>query len=90
MTDRFRRGGPGRSFVRGPKRVSTWFQFLPVDTTIASGAATVFFTLNAAALALRPFTVVRTYFIYHVLPGLTSPHVLTCKNRARPTALSGC
>ena len=55
-----------RPFVRGrggPKRTTTWFQFLPTDITLASaGTATLVFTLNAAALALRPFTIVRSHF----------------------------
>jgi len=54
-----------RRFTRsrsGSDRKSLWLQFTTVDTTIAAGAATLIFTLNAAALALRPFTVIRTHF----------------------------
>jgi len=52
----------------GTKRISTWFQFQPLIITQASpGTATMIFSLNSAALALRPFTVVRTLFTYHVL-----------------------
>ena len=58
------RRGP---LVVGARRVSTWFQFQPITLTQASlGTATLVFSLNAAALALRPFTVVRTLFQYAV------------------------
>jgi len=46
-----------------PRRLTTWLQFQPIAITLATNAtATLAFTLNAAALALRPFTVVRTHF----------------------------
>ena len=53
-----------RNFVRGAvairkSRENIWFEFAPVDTTVASGSA-IIFSLNAVALALRPFTIVRT------------------------------
>ncbi len=52
------RRGP---LVVGARRVSTWFDFLPVEVTQASpGTATLLFSLNAPGLALRPFTIVRT------------------------------
>ena len=57
-----------RDFRRGAaaiarSRETTWFQFLPVTTTLAnSTSAAIVFTLNAAALALRPFTIVRSRF----------------------------
>ncbi len=44
----------------GTKRETVWLQFAPTSTTLVSGTATGLFTLNAAALALRPFTIVRT------------------------------
>jgi len=48
---------------RGPRRKSLWLQFQPtVSTVTGSGDANLVFTLNSAALALRPFTVVRTHF----------------------------
>ena len=58
-------------FVRGAvaigsRRQTTWFQFEPVAATLTAVGGTIFFTLNAAAIALRPFTVVRTHFIYSV------------------------
>ena len=54
------RGRVRRSFVRPPKRTSIWLfisaQLQPL--TVAGGTLTN--QLNAAALALRPFTIVRT------------------------------
>ena len=56
-----------REFVRGAaaitqKRLTSWFQFLPVSATMVAAGGTIMFSLNAAALALRPFTVVRSRF----------------------------
>ena len=47
----------------GARRLTTWIGFNPVQTdglAVAGGSA--IFSLNAAALALRPFTIVRTHF----------------------------
>ena len=45
------------------RRLTSWFQFIPTDTNFTGATGgTVLFTLNAAALALRPFTIVRTRF----------------------------
>jgi len=52
---------------RGPKRLSSWFQFQPIVATLTAVGGTVLYTLNAAALALRPFTIVRTRFKYMVI-----------------------
>ncbi len=53
----------GRRFqTRGPKRLSSWFQFQAQDVTMTAVGGTVVFSLNAAALALRPFTIVRSRF----------------------------
>ena len=53
----------GRHFpARTQKRLTSWFQFAPTDVTMTASGGTVIFSLNAAALALRPFTVVRTRF----------------------------
>ena len=55
-----------REFRRGAaairsRRETTWFNFTPVDTTLANATSSALvFSLNAAALALRPFTIVRT------------------------------
>ena len=44
-------------------RKSLWLQFAPADVTLtSSGSVNLSFSLNAAALALRPFTVVRSHF----------------------------
>ena len=61
-----------RDFVRGAvairqKRLTSWFQFQPGRTAFSSVGGTVLFSLNAAALALRPFTIVRTRFLVSVV-----------------------
>ncbi len=59
----------GRGLIRsprrivGPKRTTTWFGFEAVGTTMTAEGGTLQFTLNAAALALRPFTIVRSHFM---------------------------
>jgi len=58
----FRRGSAAVS----QKRLTSWFQFQPLQNTPAAGG-TVIFTLNAAALALRPFTIVRSRFEAYVV-----------------------
>ena len=50
-----------RTFVRGPKRRTIWIQFQPAITTMSATGGTLIFSLNATALALRPFTIVRTH-----------------------------
>ena len=61
-----------RAFRRGSaaisqKRLSTWFFFTPAATTMTATGGTILFQLNAAALALRPFTIVRTRFQVGIL-----------------------
>ena len=56
-----------RAFTRGAaaiaqKRLTSWFQFIPSNTAFAAAGGTVIFTLNAAALAMRPFTIIRSRF----------------------------
>ncbi len=47
---------------RAPRRQTLWFFIGPTETTLAaSSTATLVFSLNAAALAFRPFTIVRTH-----------------------------
>ena len=54
---------PRARMSRGPKRKTLWLQFEPLDTTLsAATSAAILFSLNAAALALRPFTIVRSHF----------------------------
>ncbi len=60
-----------RQFARGSARVSqkrltSWFEFQPVEATLVAVGGTIFFSLNAAALALRPFTVVRSRFLVSI------------------------
>ncbi len=58
-----------RTYVRGAaaiaqKRLTSWFQFAPTNASMAAAGGTVVFSLNAAALAMRPFTIIRTRFEY--------------------------
>ena len=46
----------------GPSRASIWFEFVPVRVPLSSAGGTLIFSLNTAALALRPFTVIRSRF----------------------------
>ena len=46
--------------TRAPKRLTSWFFVAPVRTALTVGGGTIITTLNAAALALRPFTIIRT------------------------------
>ena len=48
--------------ARGAPRKSVWFGFQPVEVTMGAAGTAAVFSLNAAALALRPFTIVRTHF----------------------------
>jgi len=45
------------------KRLTSWFQFQPTTAALTTTGGSIFFSLNAAALALRPFTVVRSRFL---------------------------
>ena len=61
-----------RDFVRGAaaitqKRLTSWFQFTPVENNFTGAGGTIIFSLNAAALALRPFTIVRSRFLLSVI-----------------------
>ena len=51
-------------FAGKPRRETVWFQFTPAASSLATTGSAIFFTLNAAALALRPFTVVRSHFLF--------------------------
>ena len=59
-------------FVKGPKRKSLWLQFVPVGSTLTAPGGFIYFSLNSAALALRPFTIVRTRFIAMIRSDQTS------------------
>ena len=54
--------GPRRHRVVTQKRLTSWFRFSPVQTVMTATGGTIIFSLNAAALALRPFTIIRTHF----------------------------
>ena len=49
-----------RSFVRPAPRSNVWFGFSNLGTTIGGASKVLIGSLNAAALALRPFTIIRT------------------------------
>jgi len=50
------------------RRATTWFFVTATDTNLATGSTAVLLgSLNAAGLALRPFTVVRTRGAFHVI-----------------------
>ncbi len=52
--------GRGRSFARPPARTKIWIGNRLSVVQPAGGASTLLGTLNAAALLLRPFTILRT------------------------------
>jgi len=52
------------AYVRPKARSMVWLGLSLDNTVLASNAATLILSLNAAALALRPFTVTRTRFGY--------------------------
>ena len=51
---------------RGSRRQSTWFSIPATSTAIVSGSV-LSASLNAAALAMRPFTIVRTHLSLFVV-----------------------
>jgi len=61
-----------RQFVRrtalrqGQRRQSLWLFSAWTNVTVATGGAAILTSLNAAALALRPFTVVRSRGFLHI------------------------
>jgi len=60
----------GRTFLRGGRQVrETIWLFFPFASNAVTASATAVqqYALNAAALALRPFTVVRTIFNWSVI-----------------------
>jgi len=62
-----RRASSFRNRSKGPRRLSLWLQGVATRTTLAAAnTASIVTQLNAAALALRPFTVVRTRGYMHV------------------------
>jgi len=68
----------GRSALRqGQRRQTLWIGLDFVATSAATSASVLVASLNAAALALRPFTIVRTYM--HL--GLQSDQVVTTEDQ---------
>jgi len=60
-----------RNFVRGAvairaKRVTTWIAAFHTTGTVSSAGGLLLFSLGAVALALRPFTIVRSRFIVQI------------------------
>ena len=55
-----------RRFVRtqGKGRLSLWLGMSPSSTTMTAGGGTIVYTFNAAALALRPVTILRTHMTF--------------------------
>ena len=51
-------GAPRRS---GPRRLSTWIDLVPAEDSLGGNVGFFTASLNAAALAFRPFTIVRTH-----------------------------
>ena len=67
-----------RKFTRslgrvGKDRLTVWFSWpMVITTSAAASAAVLTVSLNAAALALRPFTIIRTRGIMHTRSDQTS------------------
>jgi len=54
-------------FVRGKPRSNVWIGLGLARVTVAAATPTLLATLNAGALGLRPFTVVRTHLLFQVI-----------------------
>ena len=52
-----------RSFTRPAPRTKMWIGSGVGDTTVAAGATVLVSTFSAGALALRPFTILRTHML---------------------------
>ena len=64
MPSRIVRSFPSRLPRGGVRRQSLWIGFGSNQVTLTSLGGTITHALNAAALALRPFTIVRTLFVF--------------------------
>ncbi len=63
----------GRSSYRGgSKRGKDWFGFSPSVQTLTAAGGSIVYSLNAAALAIRPFTIVRTHMELYILSDQTA------------------
>ncbi len=56
---------PGAAAI-AQKRLTVWLSIPPVNNTVTATGGTISSSLNAAALALRPFTIVRTRYLLNV------------------------
>ncbi len=70
MPYRHNRGSTAVS--RGRKRETLWFGFTPAVNGSAGAGGTIIYSLNAAALALRPFTIVRTVYELYITSDQTA------------------
>jgi len=70
-----RRGG--RLARGGPKRETTWIGISASRTAFVAGGGTLIASLNAGALSLRPFTIVRT----HLFLGIQSDQTAATENQ---------
>ena len=52
-----------RGISRGARRMSSWFDIVPANATMAASGGTVLHALTTAEKAKRPFTVVRTHLV---------------------------
>ncbi len=59
------RSNRARNFARPPGRTNVWFAFRLANTNF-TGATALLASLNAAALLLRPFTIIRTRMVISV------------------------
>ena len=74
-----------RSVVRsGPRRSTSWFSLPPVCSTVTGEGGTLLYSLTAAELAMRPFTIVRT----HLEVVITSDQVAA--DEAQVAGIGGC
>ncbi len=74
---------PGAARI-SQKRLSSWFQFQPLITTVTAVGGTIAFTFNTAALELRPFTIVRTRFLL----GIISDQIVTSETQIAAVGLA--
>ena len=57
----------GRVIRAASRRETVWFGFAFTSSTVTGAGGNILTSLNAAALALRPFTIVRTHMAYQVV-----------------------
>jgi len=55
-----------RMVSRGARRSTTWFFQAATQTTFTAAGGTILTSMNAAALAKRPFTIERTHLMVHI------------------------